>query len=290
MNSNIPASNEGKGLLQIKLRNVVFGILVKEKTRIFLMFAYFFAISALIYWLSAYLVDRTAYQVYTNPTIILYFRLLVMSMPLVIGLLIGVPLLSSEYESGTYRFLFTQGVGRWRLVRTTFGVYFVSIVLFSVMTIVSVNHFLTLQQSAQSITMQSAQSITIWSFGVFVSQPIIIIPLTLTAFVAGVFLGILTKRVIPGIAVATLCGVMLALGLKAFFDKLLSTLVQGLYDSTGNVLQQHYDFYGNNDPKYLFQFQILFASLLTIITIVLVFGSLRALNSEGLLHRKLKPS
>lgn len=290
MNSNIPASNEGKGLPQIRLRNLVFGILIKEKTRIFLMFAYLFANSALIYWLSAYLVDRTAYQVYTNPTIILYFRLLVMSTPLVIGLLIGVPLLSSEYESGTYRFLFTQGVGRWRLVRTTFGIYFVLIVLFSAMTIVSVNHFLTLQQSAQSITMQSAHSITIWSFGVFVSQPIIIIPLTLTAFVAGVFLGILTKRVIPGIAVATLSGVMLALGLKAFFDKLLSTLVQGLYDSTGNVLQQHYDFYGNNDPKYLFQFQIVFASLLTIITIVLVFGSLRALNSEGLLHRKLKPS
>ena len=116
------------------------------------------------------------------------------------------------------------------------------------------------------------------------------IPLTIAAFVTGVFLGILTKRAIAGIAVTMLFGIAFALGLKAFFDKLLSTLVQGLYDSTGNVLQQHYDFYGNNDPKYLFQFQILFASLLTIITIVLVFGSLRALNSEGLLHRKLKPS
>lgn len=273
---------------RINPRDLVFGILIKEKTRLLLIFAYLAANSVAIYWLSAYLVEKTPYQVYVNPTIVLYFRLLIMSSPLIIGLVVGVPLLSTEYESGTYRYLFTQGVGRRRLLRTIFAVYFVSILLFSIMTVVSVNHFLTLQQATQSASVNSVQLFTNWSFGIFFSRPIIIIPLTLTAFATGVFLGTLSKRVIPGIVVTMLYGVLFALGLKAFFDRLLNTLIQRLYDSTGNTLQQHYDFYGRNDPKYLFQFQILFASLFMILTIVLVFGSLRALNSEGFLHGKLK--
>jgi len=275
---------------RIRSRDLVSGILIKEKTRLLLIFAYLTANSVTIYWLSAFLVERTPYQVYVNPTIVLYFRLLIMSSPLIIGLVVGVPLLSTEYESGTYRYLFTHGVGRRRLLRTIFAVYFVSILLFSMTTVVSVSHFLNLQQATESIPMQSAQLFTNWSFGIFFSRPIIIIPLTLTAFVTGVFLGALSKRVIPGIVVTMLYGVLFALGLKAFFDKLLNTLIQGLYDSTGNTFHQHYDFYGRNDPKYLFQFQILFASLLMTLTIALVFGSLRALNSEGFFHRKLEPS
>ena len=104
-------------LPQVRFPNLVFGILVKEKTRILLMFLYLFTNSAVIYQLSTYVVEGTAHQVYANPNIVLYFRLLGISSPLIIGLLIGVPLLSNEYESGTYRFLFTQGVGRWRIVR-----------------------------------------------------------------------------------------------------------------------------------------------------------------------------
>lgn len=246
-----------------------------------MMFAFFFSSSAIIYWLSADLVVQGQNQIFANPTIVLYFRLLVGSIPFIIGLLIGVPLLSSEYESGTYRYLFTQGVGRWRLVSTVLGVYFVSIVLFSAMLIISINHFLAVQQSAEPIT--------IWSFGVFVFYPIIIVPLILTAFVAGVFIGVLMKRVILGIAAAMLFGVIFALGLKAFFDELLSTAVQGLFNSLESTLAQHYDFYGRNDPRYLFQFQVSFASLLIFLAVLLTLSSLRAICSDEIVRRKLGP-
>lgn len=245
------------------------------------MFAYLFVNSVMIYWLSANLIEKGQNQVVATPTIVLYFRLLVVSIPLIIGLLIGVPLLSSEYESGTYRFLFTQGVGRWRLVRTIFGVYFVSIALFNVMTTISINHFLTVQQMAQSTN--------IWSFIVFVSKPIIIIPLTLTTFVAGVLLGTLMKRVIPGIAATMLFVLVLALGLKVSLEKSLGFFVQRLNGSHGDPLLAYYGFVASNDSKYLFRFQMAFALSLAILSLILVLGSLRALDIGGLLHRKLRP-
>ncbi len=281
MNSTFHADASQQYLPQIRLRNVVFGILVKEKTRIFLMFAYLFMNSVVIYWLSANLIEKTIYNIYTNPTILLYFRLLVISIPLIIGLLIGVPLLSTEYESGTYRFLFTQGVGRWRFVRTIFGVYLVFISLFSVMTASSINHFFTIQQQAGPIQ--------IWSFGVFISNPIIIIPLTLTTFVAGVFFGTLMQRVIPGIAATILFVLMLALGLQVSLEKSVAFFVQRLNGSQRDPLLAYYGFVASNDSRYLFRFQMTFALSLAILSLILALGSLRALNSGGLLHRKLRP-
>lgn len=43
-------------------------------------------------------------------------------LPLVFGLFIGAPLLAREYESGTYRFAFTQGAGRTRWLVTKIAV------------------------------------------------------------------------------------------------------------------------------------------------------------------------
>ncbi len=282
MNSGLPAGNHAEGFRQVRLKNLVLGILIKEKPRLLTLFLYLLANSALIYWLSTNVIEGETTGLYANPTIVLYFRLLVMSSPLIIGLLFGVPLLSAEYESGTYRFLFTQGVGRRRLIKITYVVYFVSILLSSIMTIISVNHFLGLQRTVPFFT--------IWSFGVFIYQPVIIVPLTLAAFIAGALFGTLTKRVLSGIAVTLLYGVLLALLLKALFDRLLTGLVQGLYDSAQKMSYQHYDFYGQNDPKYLFQIQILFASVLTALTAVLVSVSIRALDNNGLSHKRLKTS
>jgi ABC-type transport system involved in multi-copper enzyme maturation permease subunit len=298
MNTMYPANANRQYLPKIRSKSVVFGILVKERTRLYLMFTYLFVNSAVIFWLSTVLIQKDANgemvfitnpnvvvqgltQSHTDPNIILYFRLLVISIPLIIGLLIGVPLLSTEYESGTYRFLFTQGVGRWRLVRTIFVVYFASIALLSVMTITAINHFLTVQRKADSIQ--------IWSFMVFVCHPIIIIPLTLTICFAGVFLGTLIQRVIPALAATMLFVLMLALGFKTSFEKILSVFAQRLYGSHGDPIQAYYNFIGHNDPKYLFRFQMGFASVLIIFSLIFVLGSLRALNTNGFLHKKLRP-
>lgn len=272
------------------MQNLVLGILVKEKSRILFMFVYLLVNSVAIYLLSAYLVERTAYQVYVNPTIVLYARILIMSSPMIIGLLFGVPLLANEYESGTFQYLFTQGVERRRLLRVIFGVYLLSIVSFSAMTVISVGHFLTLQRAAQSTAVNTAQSLTIWSFGNFISHPIVIIPLTITSFVAGVFFGILRKRLISGITVSILFGIALVLGLQLSLKKVLFFFAQRLYGSHENPFDVYNSLVASNDSRYLFRFQVGFAFALTIFSLILVLGSLRALNSGGFLSKKQWPS
>lgn len=290
MTTTPPRKTSRKNIPRIKLKNLVLGILVKEKSRILLMFVYLLVNSAAIYWLSAYLVERTAYQVYINPTIVLYVRIFIMSSPVIIGLLFGVPLLANEYESGTFQYLFTQGVGRRRLLWAIFGVYLLSIVSFSTMTVISVGHFLTLQRAAQSTAVNTARSLTIWSFGNFISHPIVIVPLTVTSFVAGVFFGALRKRLISGITISILFGIALVLGLQLSLEKILFFFAQRLYRSHENPFDAYNSLVASNDSRYLFRFQVGFALSLTIFSLILVLGSLRALNSGGFLPKKQWPS
>jgi ABC-type transport system involved in multi-copper enzyme maturation permease subunit len=62
---------------------------------------------------------------------------LLLPLPVIFGLFIGAPLLAREYESGTYRFTFTQGAGRTRWLVT-------KICLLTVLTIASTAGFTSL--------------------------------------------------------------------------------------------------------------------------------------------------
>jgi ABC-2 family transporter protein len=43
-------------------------------------------------------------------------------LPVLVGVFVGAPLLSRELETGTYRFAFTQGIGRRRYLLTTLAI------------------------------------------------------------------------------------------------------------------------------------------------------------------------
>lgn len=265
---------------QIDLNRLILGTLVKEKVRLLLFFGYFFIDSLAIYWLSRDLLDRNMTQVYANPTIVLYFRILVLSSPVLVGLLFGVPLLSTEYESGTYRFLFTLGVGRQRLVAALLSVYAFFILVFSLMTTMAIDHFFSVQKLAGPIS--------IWSFAVFVCNPLVIVPVTLTLFVAGALLGILTRQVVFGIAATILFVATLFISIQLSLEKLLFFFAQRIENYGGNPRDAYNNLVGGNDSTYMFQFQIAYACLLTIFSLLLGYGSLQAIRIGGVLHRKPK--
>lgn len=269
-----------RNMPQVELNRLILGTFVKEKVRLLLMFGYFFINSLAIYWLSRDLLDRTMTEVYTNPTIVLYFRIVVLSSPVIVGLLFGVPLLSTEYESGTYRFLFTLGVGRHRLVRAVLLVYAFFILLFSVMTSIAIDHFFAVQKIAGPIT--------IWSFAVFVCNPLLIVPLTLALFVAGVFLGVLTRRVISGIAATILLAAMLFIGIQLSLEKILLLFAKTLEHYGGSPQDAYNNLVGGHDSTDLLQFQLGYASALALLSLSLGHFSLRTIRSGRILHKKPK--
>ncbi|HUX65809.1 MAG TPA: hypothetical protein VMV42_01555, partial [archaeon] len=165
---------EANTLVSIGFLEVVHGILIKDRARLIGLFLLFTASTALIYQLSSGLIEKTVAQVYqlssgqigksvpqisTNPNYILYFRLIVLITPIAIGMMAGVPLLAADYENGVYRFLFTQGVGRRRLFRTTLFVYFALFIMGTGLMTLSISHFYRVQQQAGPLF--------IWSLAVF---------------------------------------------------------------------------------------------------------------------------
>lgn len=265
---------------QINLNKLVLGVLLKERVRLLLMFGYFLMVSLVVYGLSTRLLDRNTTQVYANPTIILYFRILVLSIPVIVGLLFGVPLLATEYESGTYRFLFTHGVERSRLVRTMLSVYAVCIFLFGVIISLAINHFFAIQAQAGPITF--------WSFAIFACQPMLIVPLSLLCFAAGVLLGTLTRRVVPGIAATISLVTLFYLGFQLTLEKSLYLVAQRLKNYSGNPIDAYNNLVEGHDSTHMFQFQFAYAAALTLMSLIFGYFTLPAIKATSIIRRRHK--
>jgi len=120
-------------------------------------------------------------------------QLMALSLPLpvIFGLFIGAPLLAREYESGTFRFAFTQGAGRTRWLVTKIGVLtaftlaattaFTAVVMWWYAPLVALNG--RLGTGVQEI------------YGaVFVARAVF-------AFAFGILAGAVLRRVVPAIGV-----------------------------------------------------------------------------------------
>lgn len=277
-----PRKSSPKDISQMRMQSLLLAVLLKERTRLSLMLGYFFIQSLGVYLLSNNVLERATTQVYSNSTIILYFRIVVLVSPLMVGSLFGAPLLATDFESGNYRFLFTLGVGRKRLVKAHLHIYTLSILLFSAMTVISVDHFFTIEREAGPLS--------IWSFAVFICQPIVIIPLTLTLFMAGVFLGTITRRTVIGIAATLLFSILTIMGFQVTLEKVLFIFVQKLKTYGGNPRDAYLNFIGSYDSKYLFQFQMAYGCLLILISLLIGYGSLLGIRSGGIFYKKPKKS
>lgn len=118
-------------------------------------------------------------------------------LPVLFGMFLGAPLIAREFESGTHRFAFTQGVGRTRWLIT-------KITLLAVLTVASAGAF---------------AAIVIWWYGPLVASHgrlgtgsltyevygVVFVSRALFALALGIFAGALIRRVVPAIA-ATLAG------------------------------------------------------------------------------------
>jgi hypothetical protein len=127
--------------------------------------------------------------------------------PVLIGAFAGAPLLARELESGTFRYAWTQGLGRERqavakltLVGLTLAVFAWA---FGVLFAWFFQPFLWVEQMNQMSTE-----------GVFDSRGLVFPAFTLVAFMIGACLGMLFRRIIPAMA-ATL-GVYLVVRLGAW--------------------------------------------------------------------------
>lgn len=113
-------------------------------------------------------------------------------LPVLFGLFIGAPLLAREYESGTYRFAFTQGAGRTRLLA-------VKISLLTLFTIAATTAFtlVVMWWYAPLVPLDGR----IGNTGIPEIYGSVFVGRAVFALAVGVFAGALLRRVVPAIGV-----------------------------------------------------------------------------------------
>jgi hypothetical protein len=125
-------------------------------------------------------------------------------LPLLVGVFIGAPLVAREFESGTFKFTWTQGVGRTRYVMGTLAF------LSAAVTLVAVIVGLLLGWYAHPFEVVGLQSR--WESGIFDTTPLALVGWTLFSLFLGALAGAWLKRVVVamGVTAAVAGGCLIA--------------------------------------------------------------------------------
>jgi ABC-type transport system involved in multi-copper enzyme maturation permease subunit len=116
----------------------------------------------------------------------------VSALPVVIGVFIGAPSLSREFETGTFRFTFTQRVGRNRFVLSTLVTFAILVIIIAVCAGLLLS-WLVHPFEVVGIDNQ-------WQSGLFDATSIMLASWCVFALSLGVFLGAWLKRVVSSMA------------------------------------------------------------------------------------------
>ena len=113
--------------------------------------------------------------------------------PVLLGAFAGAPVLARELETGTFRYAWTQGIGRerWTVAKLT---------LLAVVVVAVTAAFSELF-SWFFAPFIPQEDLTVYTEGVFHSRPVAFAAWTLAAFTMGAFFGMLFRRIIPAMAV-----------------------------------------------------------------------------------------
>jgi len=142
------------------------------------------------------------------------------AVPVLIGAFVGAPVLAREMETGTFRYAWTQGFGRWRWALD-------KLVTLAVLLAAAAGAFSVLLSwyyrpyFAPGNQALGVPELTPFSPGVFDLRGVGLAAWTLAAFAIGALAGMLIRRVVPAI-VATLA------------------VYAGLAFATGGFLREHY--------------------------------------------------
>lgn len=131
-------------------------------------------------------------------------------LPLIVAVFIGAPMFSRTIETGTFRFAWTQGIGRRRLVATTLAVFFVELTALSIPLgfVLSRMWFLLSPQFGWNV----------WVNRVFFTGPWMMAVSSALGLIVGVFFGVVIRRLLA--ALTTTAAVMVTLFFGATWNQL----------------------------------------------------------------------
>jgi len=137
-----------------------------------------------------------------------YLQVAVLAAPVLLAMFAGPPVVARDLEHSTYRYAWTQGIGRvrWTVAKI--------VILGAAVTIAAL---VTGQLFAWFFApFLTTEQLTVYTPSVFGTRPVCYAAWTLTAFCLGAFLGTLTRRILPAMAITPV--VYAALAALTWFD------------------------------------------------------------------------
>jgi hypothetical protein len=137
-----------------------------------------------------------------------YLQIAVLAAPVLLSMFAGPPVVAGDLENSTYRYAWTQGIGRvrWTVAKLVIMGAEVTIAAFAIGQLFAwfFAPFLT------------TENLTVYTPSVFGTHAVFYAAWTLTAFCLGAFLGTLTRRTLPAMAITPV--VYVALTALTWFD------------------------------------------------------------------------
>jgi ABC-2 family transporter protein len=163
-------------------------------------------------------------------------RVFLQAVPALIGAFVGAPVLARELETGTFRYAWTQGIGRWRWTLA-------KLVLLVVVMAAAAGAFTVLFSWYSSPFFAAGYAIP-FATDLFDTLGVAFAAWTLAAFAIGVLAGMLIRRVVPAIAatLAVYAGLAFATALwlrEHYMTPLLTTKLN--LPGTAWIVSQWYD-------------------------------------------------
>jgi hypothetical protein len=175
-------------------------------------------------------------------------RVALLAAPVLLTMFAGPPVLGRELENGTFRYAWTQGIGRvrWTITKLVFLGSLVTILAFA---------------ASQLFTWYfapflAAQNLSVLTPSVFGTRALSYPAWTLTAFCLGAFLGMLIRRVLPAMAAAL-------------------AVYAALTAATWLYLRDHYP------VRTFWPMQVFEASWLLVLSLLLIVGTVRLVRRHA---------
>jgi hypothetical protein len=162
------------------------------------------------------------------------------AVPALIGAFAGAPVLARELETGTFRYAWTQGFGRWRWTLAKLVPLAVAVTAaagaFSVLLSWYYQPYLAARNQARSLAEVSPLT------NLFVLRGVALAAWTLAAFALGALSGMLIRRAVPaiGATLAAYTGLAVAAGLYLRKHYLTPLVIKNLFPPPTAWVLSHY--------------------------------------------------
>jgi len=134
-----------------------------------------------------------------------FVGILFVILPVFVGIFYGAPLVAREIEHGTHRFVWTQGISRTRWALGKFGIIGVAV------AIIAVAYALGVSWWFEPLVTNGGGRMGYVSFDV---QGVVPIAYTLFAVALGIFIGTLSRRVLPAMGISLAAFIAIRVGIE----------------------------------------------------------------------------